>query len=233
MTHSLERIDLKMAEIQNTYQGKMKIPNPYADGHFKALSFAYHHLIDKDYFPAKDQGTLTDKSKSDAALFWLKDLNKTLLHPLTNHPVMLSQEDANVVLAHQIGKYRQNEMALSNRMAPHPSLIPSLLHLWLRDFAGVHHRLNKKAATAFSLSPQEAKELSNFAHHTLLFFSSVQPFQSANNRTGRLLENILRLQWRLPWKPLNKEEYEKFIAELENYQLKELPNLIAKAQSVK
>src|SRR4051812_13140077 len=80
-THALEKININMPEIVQTYQGKIKTPNPYAHGFFQALGFAYNHLIDKDHFPGKPTA-LIDPNKADAALFWLRELHKILLLPV-------------------------------------------------------------------------------------------------------------------------------------------------------
>ncbi len=228
-THNLERIDVKMPEIQSAHQGRAKIPNPYADGHFAALGFAYNHLLDKDYFPAK-LSNISDPNKAEAALFWLKDLHKAMLTPVVNRAIATEQEDQNIVLMHHLGKYRTVDVPLSTRMAPHPELIKPILHQWLRDVAGVHDRLGAKARKVYGLKPQEAKELSDTAQMTKMLFSVVQPLSYANNRFGRLLENILRLQWRLPWKDLSKNDYEKFVQQLGEYEIQQLPNIISAAQ---
>jgi hypothetical protein len=188
------------------------------------------HLLDKDYFPAK-LGNISDPNKAEASLFWLKDLHKAMLTPVVNHAIATEQEDQNVVLIHQLGKYRTVDVPLSTRMAPHPELIKPILHTWLRDVAGVHNRLGLKARKVYGLTPQEARELADTAQRTKMLFSVVQPLSYANNRFGRLLENILRLQWRLPWKDLSKNDYEKFIQQLGEFEIQQLPQIIQKAQS--
>ena len=205
------------------------MPNPYADGHFQALGYAYNHLLDKDFFPGK-VNALSEKdiSKSDASLFWLRDLHKKMLTSSANHSIFM-QDEQNAILPHLLGKYRNSDATLSTRMAPHPSIIPNILHRWIIDLAGVHEKLGEKAKKQYGLNPDEAKELIDFARYTKMLFSTVQPMSYANNRFGRLLENILRLQWRLPWKDLNKAEYDKFILELSDFE-NQLPKIITSSQ---
>jgi hypothetical protein len=240
MTHTKERIDLKMAEIQSTFLNKstnkgkqsLRVMNPYADGHFQALGYAWNQLIDKDHFPGKPTALVTIQ-KSDTALFWLRELHKQMSQPLANLPVALEYEDPNVVFPSSLGRYRQKDVALTSVMAPHPQLIKNLLHGWINDVASVNERLYPKAVQLYALKKNEAEELVKTAHLATILFSCVQPFQSGNNRIGRILENILRLQWRLPWKHITENTYQDFILEVNEFQVTELPRLVNIAMAIR
>jgi hypothetical protein len=230
MTHNVDRIDLKMPDIIATYQQRAKHPNPYAHGHLLCIGTIFT-LIDKDYFPVKDATQIKDKQKSDLALSWLKELHRQMLTPLTTSPHTV--EDPNIVQRHLVGKYRLTPAGLSFTRAPDPYFLPAIMHNWANDLANLHIPLKDKAKQPFGLNQTQAKQLNDFAHYTNLFFSCVQPFATANNRLGRLVEAALRLQWRLPWRAINKAQYEQFVEELGDFQLKELPKINERAKTVK
>lgn len=224
-THHLERIELSMQDVNQTLQTKTK--NPYADGHLKALGYVFNQLID-NFIPLPIQCLTPDKSIT--YLYFLKEIHKKMMLPLCMHPVF--SDDPNIVIPSTVGQFRQSNASNTFCEAPTPNLIVPILHLWLKELADLHDRIGKRTTKPFQITAQEAKQLLDFSHNSVLLFSTVQPFQNANNKLGRIVELLLRAQWRFPHMPLHQKLYDDFIDELQDYQLKVLPQIIKAAKAV-
>lgn len=229
-THEVDGIDLSPAEINATYKGK--IQNPYADGHLQAINYIFN-LLDKEQFPAHSYSMLTNRFKSNMALHWLRDLHSLITTPILNSPINTDPANLQPILRSQIGTYRVTDAMNAFSLCPPPNLIPKILHNWLLDITRLNEETMEKISKPFGISRKDAMNLEKTSHETLMMFVTVQPFSVANNRLGRLVENALRLQWRLPWKVTAKnEEYEQYTMNLATFQKETLPILVRKAKEL-
>jgi hypothetical protein len=228
-THKIERTELSFNEIHSCYKSKSKVKNPNIDGHYKAIGYIFD-MIDKDFFPTKSILLINNIQKSEAALFWLKEMHFHLADPLMKSAIMI---DDFSISKSQIGKYRTTEEMLTTRLTPHHSLIPALMHIWINDLAKLHIPIADKVKQPYGITKEKAKELSDFAYETQLLFSCVMPFKVSSNKFARLLENALRLQWRLPWKVTSDELYNKFIQDVQKFQAGKLDEYIKRSQDIK
>lgn len=221
-THDLDRISCPQAEVNGTYTGKFC--NPYVDGHLRAFNYIFTKLLDKDDFPCKS-------AKTPQSLSWLKEIHSIMLSPLlTTKYISIPDEDKPP--RSQIGTFRIEPATNVYSLAPDPKIIHKILYNWLEDVYGLHQRFKEKAKNPTGLTRKEADLLNLTAYNSLLMMSTVQPFAVANNRMGRLVENIFRLQWRLPFRvPSKGEVYDKFIKDLTAYQQNTLPQMVKKAQT--
>lgn len=235
-SHNLEgsgETKVTVGDITRTYR-KQGALNLFADGHLQAIGHIFD-MIDKDFFPVKDPVAVRNLPQSNAALFWLRDIHNKMMMPLTNDPS--SKDDPNSIQKWTVGKYRQVDAYISLgdtiKPAPHPSLIPKILHNWINHVAEIHCQIKEKAKQPFGLSKEQAINLDKVAHESSILLSCLQPFQHASNRHARLVEHALRMQWRLPWKRLTPEMYDEFIEDVTAYARMKLPSDVAHAQSVK
>jgi hypothetical protein len=228
-THAVDRVPLTGGDVANTYSGKATIPNPYADGHLQAVNFVFSKLVGKADFPARDPKLLTNRFKSDLALAWLKELNSLMLSPLLSQHAMASA-DPNPPQRQFIGVWRPIPAMNTFSYAPDPGILPRCMHVWLTDVATLNDEVKGKLDMSYGISRETAHRLERTAYESNLFIATAQPFVNANNRLGRLVENALRLHWRLPWKGCQRDhDYEKYTENLVTYQQEKLPGIVKQA----
>lgn len=214
-THALERIKCPNNEIEVAYKSQTPLKNPYADGHLQAINYIFN-LIDKTHF-LPPPASITNKYHSNSTLSWLKDIHRIMLQPLLNHPV--TRELVNGLPTKQnLGNYRIDEAFNTFSACPPPELLPEIMHQWLLKLSTFHDKIKVKVTKTYEISQELSQNIILMAYQTNLFISTVQPFKDANSRLGRLVENTMRLQWRLPWKNYSGANYDQFIQDLVDYQ---------------
>lgn len=230
LTHQAEKIDVSMAQIKKTlakasgkedeqFYGKKNeeriMASPYAEGHFKAINYAEKLAASTD-FPAKDISVLTNEFASHTALYWLREM-----HTLMMYPIAKFGQDNNTGLLYlqpsEVGTYRYKELQLAFRPAPHPELIPKLLHFWLRDITELDLEIRDKVDNPYGLTPEQGGRIFRKVKEASLFLSCLCPFSDGNNRIAKLVENTLRLRWRMPWRIIGGVESDSFIRDLAAY----------------
>ncbi len=228
-THTLDRVSITTGEIQSTWK-QQGLPNPYAQGHFRAFMYVIHKLLPSNDFPAKEGASLNTLQDSHTALFWLREIHHKMTDPLIGHP--LTEDDINSPKAGQIGRYRLTPTMAVTKPAPAPEIIPRLMHNWLIEYATFHEKIKGKVNNPYGLSRDEAFEVYRKTNEVNLFFCTVQPLACLNQRMGRFLENTFRCAWKLPIK-LSTSDYQSFSAQLEKYQDETLPKLVIASNTVR
>lgn len=230
-THAADRITISKDDTQKTW--KKEIQNPYAHGHFMSLMYILHNLRLSADFPVKEPALLTDIQKSSVSLAWLKTLYTKMTEPLINSP--LFEGDLNGPSRIHLSQYRYTPTLAITKQAPDPSMIPAIMHNWIKDIGTYHHSIKNKVLNPFAFNANDAKELMTTIREIPLFFSIVQPFGYGNQRLGRLVEIAFRWIWNVPivyyWP--NSKEYDKLLEDLQTYEKEKLPLIIEKAKSVK
>jgi hypothetical protein len=233
-THDVENLPCNYMETSDTVlaqKDKTKRINLFADGHLRALSYAQNKLVDTTDFPAKDPKILTNKYKSDECLFWLKELHKLAFSPIIKHPIESVKPDGPKL--HHMGTWRTEVAHNLLGLAPAPAIIPAIMHNWLLELAKLHHLIKDKLDNPHGIDKITYRKMALLIKDQPLFFSCVQPFPYANNRFGRLIENVIRIAWRQPLRFMIGSGYENFKADLEPYQAEKLPAIIEQAKLVR
>lgn len=227
-THLVEKLQCSSTDAESAYTKKVK--HPLAWGHVTALSYLLS-LIDKQDFPAREPHTLSNTFKSQDALFWLKESHIKLTSSLLLDP--LNEHSNAPIKPSQLGTYRNVPVNNTFARAPQPELIPAILHLWLIELSTLHHLIKPKLDIVQGITKDQFKSMENFVNEIPVLFSTVQPFQIANNRLGRLVSNTLRIAWRMPFIPNVGDHYDQFKLDLESFQINKLPLLIQQAKTIK
>lgn len=227
-SHEAERIECPYHEIVATYHGKnVPLPHPWAQGHLNAIHYLFN-IIDKIDFPVKSNAPITNHFQSDSQLFWLKQLNYIIHDPVLKFPG--NEDNHNLPKRFQLANWRTEPAQNTFSLAPDPALIPKILHNWITKVATMHSKVKDKVHNPHGLTRELAYEMDNLTYHTNLMLCTTQPFSHGNNRLARLVDNALRLQWRLPWRPFDKSHlYDKFKEDLTEFQKSQLPAVIKDA----
>jgi len=232
-THAMDRINLSYDQVKATWNHQGQ-PNPYAQGHFRAHMFIVNTLLPSTDFPAKDSKLIQNIQDSELALSWVKTIHRKIVEPLlSSHLVDL--EDINAPSSLLVAKYRISHAVSINRPAPPPDAISKIMHNWLLDYTEFHNQIKSKVANPYGIDKTLGKEIVNRAYEANLFFCSVQPMSSCNQRMGRLLENIFRLAWFLPMKIYQPDDdnSRKLAQDIENYQNDKIPLMLKRTSNVR
>ncbi len=185
-------------------------------GHFKAINFAIK-LAGSIDFPAKDPAILTHEYASHNCLYWLRELHSTMMYPIAEFGLKNGTGQL-YIQSSQCGTYRYSPKQLAFSPAPDPDLIPKLLHLWLKDVTEFDAEIKDKVDNPYGLTPAQSNKKLAITKECSLFFSCLQPFEDGNNRIAKLVENTLRLRWRMPWRTIHDLEAQTYYRDLSNYQ---------------
>lgn len=230
-THAMDRIDVYPDQLNNTWNQKGN-PNPYAQGHFRALMYIRDTILPSSDFPAKAVQTISCIGDSEKALFWLKEIHRKIVTPLVNHELLA--DDENAPTATMIGSYRKSPIMAITKPAPAPDAIPHLLHNWIIEYASFHNKIKDKIDNPYGITKEIGTELYRKLVNINLFFCTVQPFACLNQRMGRFVENTFRLAWRLPIKNYSatSDEYRRFPKDLTDFEAT-ISTLMSAAKNVR
>jgi hypothetical protein len=217
LTNRADHIEITNDDVQKAMK-KIHPINPYVEGHFKAFNFA-QQLADSPDFPAKDMSLLTNQHTSHTCLYWLRELHILMMYPIAQFGKNNSTQTGQYFIKnHEVGTYRVTPKMLAFAPAPPPETIPQLLHLWLRDITELDHEIKDKVDNPYGLTQSQGNRLFDKLDESCLFLSCLQPFEDGNNRIAKLVENVLRLRWRMPWRTIYGVENDTFIRKLTAYQ---------------
>jgi len=216
-THRLDRIPMDRARIEKTL-GKTD-SDPYVAGHLRAITLVLQLAEDETLLKE-----CPNRFQLEASIGWLKRLHRNIMRPIAE--LGLQAEDATVIHPSDIGVFRSQEYihrsAFGNFQAPNPYDIPELLYKWNNRVVKVQNE-NLNTIQYGMYSQEEGGELANQCKKLSLELFAIRPFEDGNSATSRLVENLLRLHWGLPWKIIaHKSEdadtyYEERRRELERF----------------
>lgn len=229
-THAIEKIPVSVMDVMKTVSSNDK--NWYADGHLRAISYILNKLVDSTDFPARNPD-IKDTYDSEQTLHWLKNINYLMLAPIAQNP----QDEYKLGEAVSIEKIELSKLncwRLSRAdnlysPTPHPQLLPYVMLNWLKKLISIHEPIKYHLDNPYGISKENFRKAREFINEQTLFFSSVQPFEYANNRTGRLIENTLRFAWRQQFNYQVLLNYADFKEQIEDYQMNKLPEIIKDA----
>ena len=192
------------------------------------MNFIFKQLVDSPDFPCKSSETLTNQYHSETALWWLRELHSIITVPVVEWSQHIG--DISSPKLYSCGVYRSQPAMSFMGSAPLPEQIPLLLHNWLLDISTFHEGVKPKIATPHGLTQTECEQIYTQSLNAASFMSCVQPFENSNNLIGRLVENIFRVCWRLPWKQPDKQDV--IQRRLAEYHMKEIPVLVQKIKGM-
>jgi hypothetical protein len=236
-SHMVEKLPCTINDVQATVSSNNpKSKNWYADGHLRAVSTAIK-LVQSTDFPTHNP-IITTKFQSHEALHWLRNLHLIMLEPVARHPVdvlsnatQINQQECPKI--EYLGIYRPQPAGNLFAPAPPAQLIPNILHTWLLQLKAIHDKIKDNLDNPYGIDKLTYNKMKAFTDEQPIFFSSVQPFKDANNRFGRLIENTIRLAWRMPFKYNVANDYDNFKNKLEEYQTINIPQIVKAARDVK
>lgn len=211
--HKIEEVNFQTAE--DTLNKKKQ--NPFVHGHLAAIFYSIDKLLDTSDYPARSLITLSDLDNNAQ---WLKYLNNLALSPLI--------QPCNFELT-KIGTWRTDLASNLLTPAPSPFILPIIMFNWLTKLKSIHDRVKPNIDNPYGISKEDYKIMTEFTNDVPLFFSTVQPFTYANNRFGRLIQNIVRMGWNMPILFNIGDKYDQFKIDLDIYQRTKLPEIVKQA----
>ena len=133
------------------------------------------------------------------------------MKPIALHGEMVA--DPGAINIRDVGKWRETRHFMSGLQStiemPNPFNMPKLLHAWWADLVDFHNQMKKKIEMPHLLEDDDIRLLVEKAYDTNLKICCIKPFTDGSNRIARLTENLLRLNWGLPWKTIPSEDEHK------------------------
>lgn len=224
-THRADRINVTMDHITHALNKKVEtgkevldgIEKYYCIGHFKVINYALKLAGNID-FPAKSK--IYNEYQSEKALEWINELHSIMMYPVADYAFKSGLKDM-YIQKYQCGTFRNTSQALAFSMAPEPYEINKILKKWIIDIHNLDMEVKDKIENPYGISMEQYKKMKNKIKEIPMFFSCLSPFYDGNNRIGKLIENIFRLRWGMPWRTISEIELESYNKELSLYQNKE------------
>ena len=214
-----EREDISPGEVISTFERRTL--HPSAAGHFSAIKYGID-LAKREDFPARHPVQWETIAKADTNTYWLRDIHKKLMIPSAEYgeiymnPHFIKRKDC--------GPYRLNERTLAGiddhqsivgRPLPRPTDISKLIHIWYKTIGQFHLQIS---AVLRRPSPADLRKIEEMAWKAHLQLQCIHPWTDGTGRSARIIENILRLRWGLPWKPCDHKEVVSYIAQIKTYE---------------
>jgi hypothetical protein len=204
---SVSRQDINDTFAQTLYQ-------PHVVGHLNVLKIVTEKLASDYSFPANSAFQFQNEPKSHANLSWLRDLHKHLTLPIAgygdtlNVDVQMRQADC--------GNYRITPKIVGlDRVQPRPLTVRPLLHRWYSNLAQFHLSVRGKLLRP---TREVLASVADQSHSFSLELQCIKPFTKGNGRLARVVENLLRLRWGLPWKTLSSKKKFDVIDQIMEYE---------------
>lgn len=224
-THRIERIPMSKKTIEDTLA--QRDPNPYVEGHLRAITLVLELAVKPDLIPE----TVTSIYDFDEKFGWLKRLHRNIMRPVAEHGQML--HDYSYIHPTQVAVFRDSEKSLTTERdgkiieveMPDPLKIRELLLAWSQDLCAFNQE-HLRLINYGHYNNEEAEMLIQKAYEANLRISCIKPFSDGSNRLGRLVENLIRLNWGLPWRIISFErDKEQLLEDLRKMQREYSPDL--------
>lgn len=216
-THRLERIPMSKKDIELA-QSRSE-PNHYVEGHMRAINRVLQLASNSELVPNK----IDNVFEFDEHFGWIKQLHEHIMKPIAEFGRMTLDPD--YIHHTNVGNYRQvpkviiteTEFQITRVDMPDPLIIRKLLSEWADDLCQFHNKMRRTIEIG-RYSGEEVDLLLDKAYEANLRISCIKPFTDGSNRLGRLVENLLRLNWGLPWKIIAEDKKEILLDDLRNMQ---------------
>lgn len=193
--------------------------NPYVEGHLRAITLVQQLAVNPNLLPERVD-TVFD---FDEKFPWIKRLHKNLMRPIAEFGVMAL--DPSYIHLNEVGVYRhsakfirtEKENAIIDVEMPDPLVLRELLRDWGNDLCQFHNEMRRTIEYG-RYSDDDTEAFVNKAYEANLKISCIKPFTDGSNRLGRLIENLLRLNWGLPWKIITFDDKDSLLDDLRKMQ---------------
>lgn len=216
-THRLERIPMNKKSIEQAISKTE--PNHFVEGHLRAINRVLQLAPQYDLIPNKIDNVFEFDDKFD----WIKKIHQNIMKPIADFGQMTL--DGSYIHHTNVGVYRQipksitteTEFQITKVDMPDPIVIRKLLTEWAEDICQFHNKMNRIIDFG-RYADEDVELLIDKAYEANLRISCIKPFTDGSNRLGRLVENLLRLNWGLPWKIISEDNKEDLLEDLRNMQ---------------
>lgn len=218
-TNRIERVPMNKKIIEDTLA--QKEPNPYVEGHLRAITLVQQLAVDPDLLPKQVKNIF----EFDEKFSWLKRLHRNIMRPIAELSTMTI--DPELIRPSEVGNYRQSIKSIrserDNRIVdiemPGPLTIREHLKDWANNICSFHNNI-RRTIDYGRYTNQDADAMIDKAYEANLQLCCIKPFTDGSNRLGRLVENLLRLNWGLPWKIIELDHKEQLLHDLRKMQEK-------------
>ena len=183
--------------------------DPYVAGQLKSIMLI-SSIAENDIFPQ-----VNNVFELDTKLPWIKRLHRNMMKSVAEYGALVL--DGGLINMSQVGQFRQSvqttESPFGTITAPSQFHVRDLLVEWgqdLHEFEQKHqHIINGVVIDndTAELFVEKAEEMS-------FRFSAIKPFEDGNNSASRLVENLIRLHWGLPWKIIPEQTRDDYAEKL-------------------
>ena len=198
---------------------KENSPNPYVEGHLRAITLVQQLATDPNLIP----DSVNTIFEFDEKFPWLRRMHRNLMRPIAEYGQMML--DPSYIHPTEVGVYRQTpkfikreeERRIVDVAMPDPLFVRELLTEWGRDICQFNNDMQRVIEFG-RYSSEDVEAFVAKAYEANLKLSCIKPFSDGSNRLGRLVENLLRLNWGLPWKIIKFEEKDELLQDLRRMQ---------------
>lgn len=217
-TNRIERIPMDKRTIEAAIN--QKEPNPYVEGHLRAITLVQQLAPKTDLIP--DQ--VTSIFDFDEKFSWLKRIHRNVMRPVAEYGAMML--DTSYIHPTEVGVYRQTHKSLKRHDQnqnlvtvefPDPIFVRELLTEWAQDLCKFNNEMRHTIEYG-RYSQDDVDQFVAKAYEANLKISCIKPFTDGSNRVGRLAENLLRLNWGLPWKIIKFDDKDELLDDLREMQ---------------
>lgn len=195
----IERIPLSKQDIDQTLAGT-KV-NPFFEGQLKVCDLSLMLAANPDLIPPNQPANWQNSLQQ---LAFLQQYHRNLMNSIARYGIQM--EDPTLIKPSQVGEWRDERKWVVDREMPSPIMVPHHLHDWWTDLIDFHNRYREKIEMPQLLDEEDLKALADKAYEANLKLCCIKPFVDGSNRLGRIIENLLRLNFGLPWKVIRHED---------------------------
>ena len=217
-TNRIERIPMNKRTIDAALSQKES--DPYVEGHLRAITLIQQLATDPGLIPDK----VTTIFDFDNKFPWLRRIHRNVMRPVAEFGVM--QLDTSYIHPTDVGVYRSSHKFLKRHdergnlfqvNMPDPIFVRELLTEWAQDLCKFHNEY-KGTIDYGRYTQDDVKLFVDKAYESNLKLCCIKPFEDGSNRVGRLIENLLRMNWGLPWKTINFDDKDQLLDDLREMQ---------------
>jgi len=209
-TIRLDRVPMDRTTIERTiHSPEVENHDPYVAGQYKSIMLI-SSIAEDDIFPK-----VNNVFELDTKIPWVKRLHRNMMKPVAEFGALVL--DGNLINHSQLGQFRQSvqrtESPFGTIEAPSQFHIRDLLLEWTNDI----HEFEQKhlhIIRGVVIDNETAELFVEKAEEMSLRFAAIKPFEDGNNSAARLLENLIRLHWGLPWKIVPEQTREDYAEKL-------------------
>lgn len=198
VTNRIERIPIPVEEVKGTAD-KTCIPNPYIVGQLTCIT-----LIQR---LAKNENLIPDKITYANTLNDLSFL--TRIHLNMMKPISIYQENMQVPNPYPIsecGQWRYSRKFIIDKEMPSPYTIQEHLFDWITSLVEFQAIKKNKIEIAQGYDQEDIREIVEQCYDSGIRLCCIKPFTDGSNRVSRLVEQLLRMNFGLPWKIFRFDE---------------------------